>query len=57
MKSSKPSKSNEKMMEQGRIIAHAMNDLKVERKKNMIQAVAQREKMLEHAAEQALSGK
>ncbi len=44
-------------MEHGRVIARAMSDLKVEQKKNMIQAVQRRETMLHSAAEQALSGK
>jgi hypothetical protein len=54
MKSSKVSKEN--MMEQGRVIARAMSDLKVEQKKNMIKAVERREILLHTAAEQALSG-
>jgi hypothetical protein len=47
MKSSK----NDKLMEHGRIIARAMNELKVEHKKNMIKAVQQRAERLEQAAE------
>lgn len=42
------------MMEQGRIIARAMRDLKVEQKKNMIRAVQRRETMLRNAAEKEL---
>lgn len=53
MKLSKPSN---KMMEQGRVIARAMSDLKVEQKKNMMKAVERREILLHTAAEQALSG-
>lgn len=48
--------SDNKMMEQGRVIARAMSDLKVEQKKNMMKAVERREKLLHTAAEQALSG-
>lgn len=55
MKSSKPSKE-EKLMEHGRIIARAMDDVKVEKEKNMIKAGKRRETMLRNAAEQALSG-
>lgn len=44
------------MMEQGRIIARAMSDLKVEQKKNMMEAVEKRKVNLETAAAQALSG-
>lgn len=43
-----------KEMKHGRIIARAMNEIKVENKKNMIQAVQQRAEMLEQAAEQEL---
>lgn len=53
MKSSTP---NKKMIEQGRVIAHAMSALKVEQKKNMMKAVERREILLHTAAEQALSG-
>lgn len=37
--------------EHGRIIARAMNQIKVESKKNMIKAVQQRAEKLEQAAE------
>ena len=45
------------MVEQGRVIARAMDDLKVQKEKNMIKADRRRATMLENAAEKALSGK
>lgn len=42
------------MIEQGRIIARAMDKIKVDKKKNMIKAVERRETMLRDAAEQEL---
>ena len=48
--------TKEKMVEHGRVIARAMHELKVEKKKNMTKAVERREKMLHTAADQALSG-
>lgn len=44
------------MMEHGRAIARALNELKVEKRKSMAKAVERREKLLHTAAEQALSG-
>ena len=45
---------NDKLLEHGRVIARAMQQLKVEQKKNMIQAVQQRAEKLEQAAETEL---
>jgi hypothetical protein len=53
----KSSKQESNMMKQGRVIARAMSDLKVEQKKNMAKAVERREILLHTAAENALSGK
>lgn len=50
------SSNHDKMVEQGRIIARAMDRIKVDKKKNMIQAGERREEMLRTAAEEALSG-
>jgi len=55
MKSSHIS-DNEKAMEHGRVIARAMDDVKVEKQKNMAKAEKRRATMLERAAERALSG-
>lgn len=49
--------NSEMSREQGRVIARAMHDVKVEREKNMIKAEKRRATMLENAAERALSGK
>ncbi len=49
-------KLSPKMVEHGRAIARAMNEIKVEKQKNMARAVERREKLLHTAAEQALSG-
>lgn len=43
-------------MEQGRAIARAMDERKVEKQKNMAKAVKRKETMLHIAADQALSG-
>ena len=53
----KEQKEHNEIREHGRIIARGMNDVKVEREKNMAKAVKRRETMLANAAEQALSGK
>lgn len=45
------------MEQQGRIIARAMNEIKVEQKKHMMKAVERRNERLNTAAEQVLSGK
>lgn len=45
-----------KLLEQGRVIAHAMNEVNVQREKNMAKAEKRRATMLENAAEKALSG-
>lgn len=42
------------MVEQGRIIARAMDKLKVEKKKNMIEAAERRTQNLHDAAEKEL---
>ena len=49
------SSNQNKMIEQGRVIARAMHELKVEQKKNMIKAVKRRETMLHNAAESLFS--
>lgn len=49
-------KSSEHYKSEGRAIARAMNAIKVEQKKKMAEAVTRREKMLQDAAERALSG-
>jgi len=46
----------DKLVEQGRVMAHAMNEVKVQREKNMIKADRRKATMLENAAEKALSG-
>lgn len=55
MRSSNLSKERQ-IREHGRIIARGIEDVKVEKKKNMMKAVTRKEKMLHDAAEQALSG-
>lgn len=50
-------KENSEIREHGRIIARAMDDVKVEKEKNMMKAERRRATMLENAAERALSGK
>lgn len=42
--------------EHGRVIARAIDEVKVEKQKNMIKAEKRRATMLENAAERALSG-
>ncbi len=57
MKSSNFSnKKIEEMKTNGRIIAQAIEQQKVEKEKNMMKAVKRRDTMLENAAERALSG-
>lgn len=51
------SHKDEKLKNQGRVIAQGMRDLKVEQEKNMAKADKRKATMLENAAEQALSGK
>jgi hypothetical protein len=46
----------EKWMETGRVIAHAMNEVNVQKEKNMAKADKRKATMLENAAEKALSG-
>lgn len=46
----------DKLREHGRVIARGMNDIKVEKQKNMAKATKRQQTMLERAAEQALSG-
>lgn len=50
-------KNVEQSREYGRVIARGMEDVKVEKEKNMTKAVKRRATMLERAAQQALSGK
>ena len=54
----KSSQSNlrAKWMETGRVIAHAMNEVNVQKEKNMAKADKRKATMLENAAEKALSG-
>lgn len=52
------SKDNkEKSKEHGRVIAQGMEEVKVEKEKNMAKAVKRKQTMLENAAEIALSGR
>jgi hypothetical protein len=51
------SSQEDKLREQGRIIARGIEDVKVEKQKNMIKADKRYNTMLERAAEKALSGK
>jgi hypothetical protein len=46
----------DKLIEQGRVIAHAMNEVNVQKEKNMAKAEKRKATMLENAAERALSG-
>lgn len=50
-------KQQEEIREHGRVIAHGMEDVKVEKEKNMMKAEKRRHTMLERAAERALSGR
>jgi len=45
-----------KLLEQGRVIAHAMNEVNIQKEKNMAKADKRKATMLENAAEKALSG-
>jgi hypothetical protein len=56
MKSSQKYNLREKWMETGRVIAHAMNEVEVQKEKNMAKAEKRKATMLENAAERALSG-
>ena len=49
-------RQNEEIREHGRIIARGMDDIKVQKEKNMIKADKRKATMLEQAAEKALSG-
>lgn len=55
MKSSQ-TKLRDKWMETGRVIAHAMNEVNIQKEKNMAKADKRKATMLENAAEKALSG-
>lgn len=57
MRSLMHNKEMDKMMENGRVIAHAIDKLKVDKQKNMAKAVKRKQTMLANAAEQALSGR
>jgi hypothetical protein len=50
------SSNEDKVRDYGRVIARGMEDVKVEKEKNMTKAVKRRATMLERAAERALSG-
>ena len=56
MNSSDKNKLRSKWMETGRVIAHAMNEVNIQKEKNMAKADKRRATMLENAAEKALSG-
>lgn len=58
MKSSKQSTHSltDRHAEQGRAIARAMQEVQVEKQKNMAKAERRKATMLENAAEQVLSG-
>lgn len=53
----KEGREQEHLVKHGRVIARAMDDVKVEKQKNMAKAEKRRATMLEQAAERALSGK
>lgn len=46
----------EEQLQLGRVIAQGMNEIKVEKEKNMIKADKRKQTMLERAAEQVLRG-
>lgn len=50
----KSSKGSDKMLEHGRAIARAMDELKVQKEKNMAKAAKRKETMLYRAAETEL---
>jgi len=56
MKSSDKNKLRGQWMETGRVIAHAMNEVNIQKEKNMAKADKRKATMLENAAEKALSG-
>ena len=56
MNSSDKNKLRSKWMETGRVIAHAMNEVNIQKEKNMAKADKRKATMLENAAEKALSG-
>ena len=56
MKSFQKSKKEIDLLEHGRVIARGMEDVKVEKQKNMAKADKRRATMLENAADIALSG-
>lgn len=51
------SSQKDNLMNHGRVIAQAMQDMKIERQKNMAKAEKRKATMLEKSAEKALSGK
>lgn len=57
MKLSSDYNKDDKVVEQGRVIARAMDEFKVQKEKNMAKAVKRRATMLENAAEKALFSK
>jgi hypothetical protein len=57
MNSSDKNKLRGQWMETGRVIAHAMNEVNIQKEKNMAKADKRKATMLENAAEKALSGK
>ena len=50
-------KQQEEIREHGSVTAHGIEDVKVEKEKNMMKAEKRRHTMLERAAERALSGR
>lgn len=49
-------KQQAEIREHGRVIAHGIEDVKVEKQKNMAKAEKRHQTMLERAAQRALSG-
>jgi hypothetical protein len=45
---------DDKMVEQGRAVARGMEEIRLQKEKNMVKAVKRRQTMLEHAAEKEL---
>ena len=52
----KEQREQEQIREHGRVIARGIEDVKVEKQKNMAKAARRQQTMLERAAEKALSG-
>lgn len=57
MNLSQEDKGGDNLVEQGRVIARAMDEHKIQKEKNMAKADKRKATMLERAAEKVLSGK